>query len=109
MLKSKTKKIIRYAITCILIAAILFSLAIILYIKLNIINIVYVNYDYKITNKSRNLGINADSDALHFGILGPRMTGSRELTLETNETALVVIKDVGLGTIFPDKNQFILE
>jgi hypothetical protein len=59
-----------------------------------ILGIKIVPIDVQVTNESL-LGFNADTDALHFGTLSARGSGTRKTTVVTAERAVVVIKTEG--------------
>ena len=99
-----TKKIILFL--CLFI--ILISAFLMIYFNSKIIKIEYVDFDYKVKG-ANNIGFNAETDALHFGIIAPGSGGIRDLELESDERANVMIKVIGSDYVFPNRNDFIIE
>ncbi len=87
---------------------IVLSLSLIFYLKYEILDVVYINYDYKVKG-THYLGFNADTDALHFGIINQGGKGIRDLELTSSERARVLIKVINADNISPNRNNFIIE
>ena len=90
------------------IAILLFFLAMIFYFNYFILDVVYVNFDFKV-REDKNIGFNLDQDALHFGIIPPGSSGHRDLILNSDVQAKILIKVFGSDYVYPTKNNFILE
>ena len=90
------------------IAILLFFLAMIFYFNYFILDVVYVNFDFKV-REDKNIGFNLDQDALHFGIIPPGSSGHRDLILNSEVQAKILIKVFGSDYVYPTKNNFILD
>lgn len=94
------------ALVCIVI--ILVTILLVYYFNYVIIDIKYIDFDYKVRGP-HYLGFNADTDALHFGIINQGGGGIRDLELTSPERARVLIKVIGADNISPNMNDFIIE
>ncbi len=104
----KRNRLLKYLLLYSSLLIIVLSIIAVAYTKSRIVDVVYVDYDFKIKSQ-KNIGFNADLDALHFGIIAPGTAGIRELEIKSEERARVLIKILDHDFIFPNRNDFIIE
>lgn len=90
------------------IAVIFFSVLLALYFNYYILDVAYINFDFKV-REDKQIGFNLDQDALHFGIIPPGSRSHRDLMLKSEVPAQVLVKIIGSDYVYPNANDFLIE
>lgn len=104
MKKNSLKRIVFFSSLVILLS----SIILVFYFNYFLLDVVYVNFDFKV-KEDKNIGFNLDQDALHFGIIPPGSNSHRDLVLNSEVPARLLIKVFGSNYVYPTKNNFLIE